>query len=114
MARSSECTEQYAQKVLDNADIVRDAILRQQALAKHVFAVLERGARRSGDVRLPLPRVPLDPILGQMLGLNDLCSCHMPSDLSHIIVRWGSTEEPTIANHMYACTLCFSRPSRYM
>ncbi len=26
MARSSECTEQYAQKVLDTADIVRDAI----------------------------------------------------------------------------------------
>ena len=25
MARSSECTEQYAQKVLDSADIVRDA-----------------------------------------------------------------------------------------
>ena len=28
MARSSECTEQYAQKVLDTAGIVRDAILR--------------------------------------------------------------------------------------
>jgi hypothetical protein len=26
VARSSECTEQYAQKVFDNADIVRDAI----------------------------------------------------------------------------------------
>jgi hypothetical protein len=25
MARSSECTEQYAQKVLDTADFVRDA-----------------------------------------------------------------------------------------
>jgi hypothetical protein len=29
MARSSECTEQYAQKVIDSADIVRDAIFRQ-------------------------------------------------------------------------------------
>src|ERR1035441_9645480 len=29
MARSSECTEQYAQKVFDNADIVREAIYRQ-------------------------------------------------------------------------------------
>ena len=29
MARSSECTEQYAQKVLDTADIVRDAIYQQ-------------------------------------------------------------------------------------
>jgi len=29
VARSSECTEQYAQKVFDNADIVRDAIFRQ-------------------------------------------------------------------------------------
>jgi hypothetical protein len=29
MARSSECTEQYAQKVLDTADIVRDAMFRQ-------------------------------------------------------------------------------------
>jgi hypothetical protein len=26
MARSSECTEQYAQKALDSADIVRDAL----------------------------------------------------------------------------------------
>jgi hypothetical protein len=26
MARSSECTEQYAQKTLDTADIVREAI----------------------------------------------------------------------------------------
>jgi hypothetical protein len=25
MARSSECTDQYAQKVIDSADIVRDA-----------------------------------------------------------------------------------------
>jgi hypothetical protein len=30
MARSSECKEQYAQKTLDTADIVRDAMLRQQ------------------------------------------------------------------------------------
>ncbi len=30
MARSSECTEQYAQKVFDSADIVRDEILRRQ------------------------------------------------------------------------------------
>jgi hypothetical protein len=29
MARSWECTEQYAQKVLDTAGIVRDAMLRQ-------------------------------------------------------------------------------------
>ena len=29
MARASECTEQYAQKVLDTADIVREAMLRQ-------------------------------------------------------------------------------------
>jgi len=29
MARSSECTEQYAQKVFDSADIVRDGIYRQ-------------------------------------------------------------------------------------
>ena len=29
MARSSECTEQYAQKVFDNADIVRDGMFRQ-------------------------------------------------------------------------------------
>jgi hypothetical protein len=29
MARSSECTEQYAQKVLDTADIVREAMFQQ-------------------------------------------------------------------------------------
>jgi hypothetical protein len=31
MARSSECTEQYAQKVFDSADIVRDGMLQQLA-----------------------------------------------------------------------------------
>jgi hypothetical protein len=30
MARSSECTEQYAQEVFDSADIVKDAMFRQQ------------------------------------------------------------------------------------
>jgi hypothetical protein len=30
MKRSSECTEQYAQKVFDSAGIVREAILQQQ------------------------------------------------------------------------------------
>jgi len=29
MARSSECTEQYAQKVLDTAGIVREAMFQQ-------------------------------------------------------------------------------------
>jgi len=29
MARSSECTEHYAQKVFDSADIVRDEIYQQ-------------------------------------------------------------------------------------
>ena len=29
MARSSECTERYAQNLIDNADIVREAIFRQ-------------------------------------------------------------------------------------
>jgi len=29
MARSSECTEQYAQKVFDSAGIVREAMFRQ-------------------------------------------------------------------------------------
>jgi hypothetical protein len=29
MARSSECTDQYAQKVLDTADIVREAMFQQ-------------------------------------------------------------------------------------
>jgi hypothetical protein len=39
MARSSECTKQYAQKVFDTADIVRDAIL-QQAQGEHFIARL--------------------------------------------------------------------------
>jgi len=33
MARSSECTERHAQKVIDSAGIVRDAMLRQPSLA---------------------------------------------------------------------------------
>jgi len=36
VARSSECTEQYAQKVFDNADIVRDAIFRQQSILERL------------------------------------------------------------------------------
>ena len=35
MARSSECTEQYAQKVFDSADIVREAMFRQQSHAAY-------------------------------------------------------------------------------
>jgi hypothetical protein len=35
MARSSECTEQYAQKVFDRADIVRDAMFYQLAFTAH-------------------------------------------------------------------------------
>ena len=34
MAHSSECTDQYAQKALDGADIVRDAMFRQLLLAE--------------------------------------------------------------------------------
>jgi hypothetical protein len=33
MARSSECTEQYAQKVFDSAGIVRDAIFPNNRIA---------------------------------------------------------------------------------
>jgi len=38
MARSSACTEQYAHKVFDRGDIVRDAIYRQ---SRQVSLVLE-------------------------------------------------------------------------
>jgi len=38
MARSSECTEQYAHKVLDSADIVRDAWLRKLSRSSHSLA----------------------------------------------------------------------------
>ena len=34
MARSSECMEQYAQKVIDSAGIVREAML-QQLTCRH-------------------------------------------------------------------------------
>jgi hypothetical protein len=34
MARSSECTESYAQKMIDTADIVRDAIFQQLQLER--------------------------------------------------------------------------------
>jgi hypothetical protein len=36
MALFPECMPQYAQKVLDTADIVRDAILRQQHLKSRI------------------------------------------------------------------------------
>jgi hypothetical protein len=38
MAHSSECTDQYAQKALDGADIVREAMLRQQLITPYNFA----------------------------------------------------------------------------
>jgi hypothetical protein len=41
MARSSECMEQYAQKVIDSAGIVRDAIFRQQSPNRIVFRLVE-------------------------------------------------------------------------
>jgi hypothetical protein len=36
MARSSECTEQYAQKVLDTADFVRDARFRKSGASSEM------------------------------------------------------------------------------
>jgi hypothetical protein len=44
MAPSSECTEQYTQKVFDTADIVRDARFRQLPLAN----------KRRGDIPLAI------------------------------------------------------------
>ena len=48
MALFSECTDRYAQKMLDTADIVRDAMLQQ----------LPHGPSRNrdGKVTLPLPK----------------------------------------------------------
>jgi hypothetical protein len=42
MARSSECKEQYAQKVLDTADIVRDAWFRKlsRLLSRPGFSIV--------------------------------------------------------------------------
>ncbi len=37
MALFSECTHTYAQKTLDTADIVRDAMLRQQSQVRRVY-----------------------------------------------------------------------------
>ena len=46
MARSSECTEQYAQKGIDSADIVREAMFQQltrtQGSSGFTFQVLTR------------------------------------------------------------------------
>src|ERR1035437_2678796 len=58
MARSSECTEQYAQKVFDSADIVRDGILRQQPF---------RDAANS-TAFIDLPLHPAYPYLDSMIG----------------------------------------------
>ena len=43
MARSSECTEQYAQKVIDSAGIVRDAWLQQLTSGLLVIQDQRRG-----------------------------------------------------------------------
>jgi hypothetical protein len=40
MALCSECTDQFAQKVLDGADIVRDAILRKLPVANRICSQL--------------------------------------------------------------------------
>jgi len=53
MARSSECTEQYAQKVFDSAGIVREAILQQRSAS----GKLKAGPRGSEYVAgLPIRR----------------------------------------------------------
>ena len=41
MARSSECTGYYAPKVLDTADIVRDAMFRQQPTTEILSLVMK-------------------------------------------------------------------------
>jgi hypothetical protein len=52
MARSSDCTEQYAQKVIDSAGIVRDAWFRQLSLRSGP-STGELGVRLHGPSRLP-------------------------------------------------------------
>ena len=57
MAHSSECRDRYAQKVLDTADIVRDAIYQQRWLsevnrvAKGVYQHEKGKTALLGDVR---------------------------------------------------------------
>jgi hypothetical protein len=41
MARSSECTGLYAQKVLDTADIVREAMFQQQPTTETLSLVTQ-------------------------------------------------------------------------
>src|SRR5208282_1543591 len=52
VARSSECTEQYAQKVFDNADIVRDAMFQQLSCAN----CIARTVAMLGWPRVSLPK----------------------------------------------------------
>jgi len=51
MARSSECTDQYAQKVLDTADIVREGIDRQLRIAHSRVGPAESRSQRCREHR---------------------------------------------------------------
>ena len=55
MARSSECTEQYAQKVLDTAGIVREAMLRQRPKTECRILLDAAAAEVIHDVDRPCP-----------------------------------------------------------
>jgi hypothetical protein len=60
MARSSECTERYAQKVFDSADIVREAILQQlwPSVPTRTYHRSERSFNSGHAVRGPWDRCP--------------------------------------------------------
>src|SRR5438093_3924094 len=54
----SECTEQYAQKVLDTADIVRDAIFRESTVASYLPGCRQGLSRwRGGRYRVVSPDI---------------------------------------------------------
>jgi len=74
MARSSECKEQYAQKTLDTADIVRDAMF-QQSSSEALCSLVRRPICELSCMGLELSQ-PLEALTAYILR-RALYSCGM-------------------------------------
>jgi hypothetical protein len=105
MARSSECTEQYAQKVLDTADIVRDAWYRQVCYSGEVSMeshdLDDPGAmyiREVGGVK-PLAKDEETKLFRELDGTGDWDDAR-----GNVARRWALIEQGLFVKHRHSVT----------
>ncbi len=104
MARSSECTEQYAQKVFDSADILRDAMFHQSPLVVRPFGLAStpvvHDIRRVVVVRVA-PFGYSDPLII----LGDTATAVSPSDLPGVVRFKAAEVEKRAYDVLASCVL---------